>query len=82
MRIVYILRIMYGHEAILKSESGTSLDAVQYTWQPGSALMVCSYISRMASLDTLLFYFMWDSKSVVVVSLLLNFVPKSRLLFL
>ena len=43
MGIVYILRIMYGHEAILKSESETSLDAVHYTWQLGSALMVCSY---------------------------------------
>ena len=29
--------------AMLKSESRTSLHAVQYKWQPDSVLMFCSY---------------------------------------
>ena len=32
--------------AILKCESRTSEYAVQYKWQPGSVLMICSYYSK------------------------------------
>ena len=32
--------------AILKRESRTSQHAVQYKWQPGCVLMICSYYSK------------------------------------
>ena len=66
---------------MLKCESRTSL--MQYNMSDSQALFLCSalIILRMAILD-ILFFVLQDSKPGFVLSLLLNFLPKPRLLFI
>ena len=66
---------------MLKCENRTSLYSVQYKWRPGFVLMFFFVTLEIASLDTL-FLCSAGQQAWLCSLLILNFLPKLRLLFL
>ena len=66
---------------MLKCEGKTSLHAVQFKWQPDYSDLLFLFLFYSSYPRHFVLFVLWDSKPGFDLSLLLIFLPKSRLLF-